>query len=301
MSYPYVTDLANALLGTRWHLPLPTFGVVVALAVVIASAVAVRAVRESERLGRLPPATHAMVTDMVLVAMLAGIIGARVFDILDHFGRFRADPLALIFTRSGFSIYGGLCFGVLAGVLYVRRRAVPVLPMLDAAAPALMLGYGIGRIGCQLSGDGDWGVASDLLWKPHWLPTWFWAQTYEGNITGAVIAPPGVYPTPIYETALALALFGVLWALRSHGQRAGFLFAMYLLLAGFERLVIEKIRINTRYALFGLHVTQAEVVSMLLICAGLIGVVATLRRGGLWSRLALSATVLAALSACAPH
>jgi len=77
MSYPYVTDLANALLGTRWHLPLPTFGVVVALAVVIASAVAVRAVRESERLGRLPPATHAMVTDMVLVAMLAGIIGAR--------------------------------------------------------------------------------------------------------------------------------------------------------------------------------------------------------------------------------
>lgn len=134
MSFPYLTDLINTLFGTRWHLAIPTFGVVVALAVVLATSVAIRCVKEYEKAGRLPPRTHTMVTDMVLVSTLAGILGARLFDIFDHLESFLADPLSMILTRTGFSIYGGLCFGIAAGVLFVKRRSIPVPVMLDAAA-----------------------------------------------------------------------------------------------------------------------------------------------------------------------
>jgi phosphatidylglycerol:prolipoprotein diacylglycerol transferase len=173
--------------------------------------------------------------------------------------------------------------------------------MLDATAPAMMLGYGIGRLGCQISGDGDWGIAANLIMKPGWLPRWFWAQTYDGNIAGVVIAPPGVYPTPIYEFAMALGIFAMLWLLRHHNGRAGLLFSTYLLLAGFERLLIEKIRVNVRYELFGIHLTQAEAISFLLVIMGLVGVLATLRTRRFWPKFIVSAGVLCALSACAPH
>jgi len=301
MSFPYVTDLINAVLGTHLHLPLPMFGVVVAIAIVTATTVATRLVRTYEDLGKLPPQSHTFVADMVLVSALAGIVGARVFDICDNPDRFLADPIAMIFTRAGFSIYGGLCFGIVAGVIFVKRRSVPVIPMLDAAAPAMMLGYGIGRLGCQIAGDGDWGIAANMVMKPSWLPDWAWAQTYDGNIAGVIISPPGVYPTPIYETMMALAIFWVLWRMRLHGNRAGYLFSTYLLLAGFERLLIEKIRINTRYDVFGAHVTQAEAISFLVVIAGLVGVLTTLHRKRLWTRVIVSAGVLSALSACAPH
>jgi phosphatidylglycerol:prolipoprotein diacylglycerol transferase len=301
MSFPYVSDVVNVLFGTRWHAPLPTFGVIVAIAVVVATSVTIRLVRSYEELGKLPLRTHTWVTDMVLVSTLAGIVGARVFDILDNLDRFVADPISMVLTRSGFSIYGGLCFGIMAGVIFVKRRSVPVIPMLDATAPALMLGYGIGRLGCQVAGDGDWGTTANIILKPGWLPQWVWAQTYDGNIAGTIISPPGVYPTPIYEIAMALALFWVLWLMRSHQNRAGYLFSIYLILAGFERLLIEKIRINTRYEVFGVHLTQAEAISFLLIIAGLIGVLATLRENRVWTRIIFSAGVLSALSACAPH
>jgi phosphatidylglycerol---prolipoprotein diacylglyceryl transferase len=301
MAFPYVTDVINAIFGTRWHLPVPTFGVIVAIAVAVSTSVATRLVREYEELGRLPPRSHAFVTDMVLVSTLAGIVGARVFDILDNLGRFVADPLGMIFTRAGFSIYGGLCFGILTGVIFVKRRSVPVVTMLDATAPALMLGYGLGRLGCQIAGDGDWGIAANMLLKPSWLPHWLWAQTYDGNIAGVIIAPPGVYPTPIYEILMALGIFWVLWRLRLRDNRPGYPFSIYLLLAGFERLLIEKIRLNPRYDVFGAHVTQAEAISFLLVIAGLVGVLTTLRKKRPWTRVIVSAGVLAALSACAPH
>ena len=300
-AFPYVTDLVNAVFGTRWNLPIPTFGIIVAIAVVLATSVATKMVKGYEELGKLPRTSHAIVADMAVVSALAGIVGARVFDILDNLDRFFADPISMILTRTGFSIYGGLLFGIVAGVIFVKRRSIPVIPMLDATAPAMMLGYGIGRLGCQIAGDGDWGIAANMALKPSWLPEWFWAQAYDGNIAGVIIAPPGVYPTPIYETTMALAIFGVLWLLRSHNNRAGYLFSIYLLLAGFERMLIEKIRVNTRYDVWGAQVTQAEAISFLLILAGLIGVLATLRTNRFWIRAIVSGGVLAALAACAPR
>jgi phosphatidylglycerol:prolipoprotein diacylglycerol transferase len=300
MSFPYITDILNAILGTQWRLPIPTFGAVVAAAIVVAAGVARKEARRLEAVGRLPRSTQLMIPDLAVVSAVAGIVGARLFHIVDHYSDFAADPSAMIFSRAGFSIYGGLLFGIAAGALFLRRRAIPIVPMLDAVAPSLMLGYGIGRLGCQLAGDGDWGIAADVALKPGWLPDWLWAQTYHGNILGVVIPEPGVYPTPIYESAAALALFGVLWALRSEKQRPGYLFGVYLLLAGFERLLIEKIRINPHHDWLGLHLTQAEAVSILLVAAGLIGVLFTLTGRTPWPRLLLALGVVSALSACVP-
>jgi phosphatidylglycerol:prolipoprotein diacylglycerol transferase len=300
-AFPYVTDAINAAFGTHWRLPVPTFGLVVAISAVVGSAIATQCVTQSEKLGKLPIGTRAIVADTAFVCFLAGIIGARVFSIFENFSLFLADPLALILTRNGFSIYGGLAFGLVAGIIYVKRRSIPILPMLDAVSPALILAYGIGRLGCQLSGDGDWGISAKLALKPSWLPEWLWVQTYDGNIVGVPIAPPGVYPTPIYETIAALVLFVILWLFQSHRNRAGFLFAVYLLATGFERLLIEKIRINTRYDVFGVYVTQAEVISVLLVMGGLLGVLITFRKHRFWTRAIISAGVLSALAACAPH
>jgi len=197
-------------------------------------------------------------------------------------------------------MFGGLCFGIAAGVLFLRRHSVPIVPMLDATAPSMMLGYAIGRLGCQLSGDGDWGIAADMTLKPDWLPVWLWAQTYEGNIVGVAIPNPGVYPTPIYESIVALVIFGVLWTLRSETHRTGYLFSVYLLLAGFERLLIEKIRINVEHRVLGVSVTQAEAISLLLVVVGCAGVLATLRTRRWWIKIAFSVAVVSALSACVP-
>lgn len=301
MAFPYVTDLINALLGTHMTLPIPMFGVIVAIAMAAATSVATRAVRRSEEFGDLPPGTHSIVTDVASVSGVAGIVGARVFSVLENMNGFIADPISMIVTRSGFSIYGGLCFGVVAGVIVVRRRSIPVIPMLDAVAPALMLGYGIGRLGCQIAGDGDWGIFANMSLKPSWVPDWLWAQTYDGNIVGAVIKPPGVYPTPIYEAAMAFALFCGLRLLQSNRNRAGFLFSVYLLATGFERLLIEKIRLNLRYEIVGAMVTQAEAISFLLVIAGLVGVLATQRPNHVWAKAIVSVFVLSALTACALH
>ena len=288
MSYPYLSDLIKALTGLDLPLPFAMFGVFVALGVVVASGRLKAELRRLYGLGRIGPArvrekgsdgvvaTRAVppqpvVADMAMIVVVAGIAGARLFHILEHTGQFAADPWGMIFTRSGLSIFGGLIAGTLAGLVCVRRWRLPVRPLLDATAPAMMIGYAIGRIGCQVSGDGDWGIAANMALKPDWLPTWWWAQTYEHNIYGQVIGAPGVYPTSVYETLMALACFGVLWALRKHPFQAGWLFAVYLVLAGAERLLIEQIRVNPVFDVLGVHATQAEIIAVLLIIAGLLG------------------------------
>ena len=300
MAFPYVTDLLNALFGTQWDLPIPTFGLLVMAAVVSATALARKEVKRQEDAGRLPVATHLVVADLATITVIAGIIGARVFYVIDHWELFIADPWASIASRGGFAIYGGLCSGIASGALYLRARKLPLPPMLDAVAPSLLLGYAVGRLGCQIAGDGDWGIAADMTLKPGWVPEWLWAQTYDGNIAGVVIPAPGVYPTPLYEAVAALGLFGVLWLLRSVARRPGFLFSAYLLLAGFERLLIEKIRVNPEHYWLGAPLTQAEGISILVVVAGLLGVLVSLRGRRYWTRALVSLGVVAALSACVP-
>ena len=286
MSYPFLSDVIQAATGYALPLPLATFGLFVALGALAAGASFRAELKRLYEAGRIGPAyvnglsrpPQEVVSDFIIVVLIAGVLGARLFHILDHLEQFFTDPLGMLLTRSGLSIFGGLIFGTFAGMLCARRWRLPITPLLDAAAPALMLGYAIGRIGCQISGDGDWGIAANMALKPDWLPSWLWAQTYDNNIYGELIAAPGVYPTPMYETAMALLCFALLWAVRRHPFRIGWLFSLYLLLAGAERLLIEQIRVNPVINLGRLHATQAELIASALITLGLLGLLLNRQR-----------------------
>ena len=291
MSYPFLSDAVKALTGLDLPLPLPTFGLLVVCAMFAAAYCLKAELRRMHLAGRIgnarrkaagkewiEVAPQEIVSDLTFTVMLAGIVGARLFHILENLDSFAAAPWDMIFSRSGLSIFGGLIFGTIAGVLFVRRWRLPARPMLDAVAPAMMLGYAVGRIGCQISGDGDWGGPANMALKPDWLPTWAWAQTYENNIIGEVIAAPGVYPTPIYETAMGLACFALLWALRKHPFKTGWLFSVYLLLAGVERLLIEQIRVNPVLEVLGVQATQAQMIAVVLIACGVAGMALLGRR-----------------------
>lgn len=286
-SYPYLSDLFRDLTGLDLPLPLPMFGLLVLVAVVVAGLVLRSELRRRWRAGQLvvdgrPGAVDSLqevddFTGTFTAAMLlAGIAGAKLFSLAEDPGAVLADPVGAVVSSSGFNIIGGLVVATLVGVLMVRRRSLHVPVFLDAAAPAVMLGYAIGRIGCQVSGDGDWGLRADLADKPGWLPTWLWAQTYEGNILGVTIPEPGVYPTPLWETAMALVLFALLWSLRRHAFRPGWLFALWLVLGAAERLAIEPLRVNEVHGPWQL--SQAQYLSAVMLVAGLVGVALLSRR-----------------------
>jgi phosphatidylglycerol:prolipoprotein diacylglycerol transferase len=296
MAYPTLGDLIQDLIGLDLPLPIPTFGLLVGLALLAAVQLAEVELRRKHAAGEMPPArrhggsdnrgavnevvpAYELLTGLTLWMVFAGLIGARVFHLFEYWDDFVRNPMEMIFTRSGFTIFGGLVFGLLAGAVYARRHRIPLPELADAIAPALMMGYAIGRVGCQLSGDGDWGIAADVALKPSWVPMWLWAQTYEGNVAGVLIEPPGVYPTPIYETAMALVAFAILWAVRKHPWRAGWLFSLFLLLTGIERLLIEQIRVNATFELLGLQLTQAKLIAAAMLVVGAIGVVVLKKPG----------------------
>lgn len=262
-SYPYLSDLVRAATGLDLPLPIPMFGLFVLVAVLVAGWVLRLEMRR-----RFPDRDVDEWTSFFAMAMmLAGVVGARLFSIAEDPGRLVSDPSAVLVSRNGFNIIGGLVVATAVGVWLVRRAGYPVAQVLDAAAPSVMLGYAVGRIGCQVSGDGDWGLPANLSAKPGWVPTWLWAQTYEGNILGQPIPAPGVYPTPIWETIGCLALFLVLWRLRRHSHRYGWLFAMFMVLASLERLAIEPLRVNETHPPFGW--SQAQYLSLLFFVLGL--------------------------------
>jgi phosphatidylglycerol:prolipoprotein diacylglycerol transferase len=215
---------------------------------------------------------------VIILAGIFGIAGSKLFHILENLPQFFQDPMRMIFSAGGLTFYGGLICAGLAITWYVKKKGIAPSLMADAVAPGLILAYGIGRIGCHLSGDGDWGITSNLADKPGWIPHWLWAETYPNNINGEVLLGDGVFPTPLYEFAMSLVLFGVLWALRRHPFKSGWLFGLYLVFAGAERLLIEQIRVNNTFDLFGMTVTQAEVISVIMILIGLLLLIRTTQK-----------------------
>jgi prolipoprotein diacylglyceryltransferase len=226
---------------------------------------------------------HELMGNVVAIAAIAGLLGAKIFHNLENINELMADPVGALFSFSGLTFYGGLIVAAFSVLYYTSRHNIPNLVMMDAAAPALMLAYAIGRVGCHLSGDGDWGI-DNLAPKPEWLafmPDWFWAYNYPHNVInqGVPIAgcegnhcyvlPNPVFPTPLYEALICMALFGLLWLLKTQFSIPGTLFFFYLILNGIERFLIEKIRINTTYQIGGNQVTQAEIISMAFIITGI--------------------------------
>ena len=216
---------------------------------------------------------YMMMGNMTLVAALAGFAGAKLFHHLEHFSELIADPMVLFKDPfSGLTFFGGLICGGAAVLWYSGKRGVNWKTMLDIGAPGMMLAYGVGRMGCHFSGDGDWGI-ENLAPKPNgfgWLPDWAWAYKYEGNVHGMILENP-VWPTSVYEIAMALTIFAILWAIRKKFA-PGVLFSIYFIFAGIERFSIESIRVNPdQFA--GVAFTQAEIISMVMMLLGVIGII----------------------------
>jgi prolipoprotein diacylglyceryl transferase len=224
---------------------------------------------------------HDRVGDIVVFAALFGFAGAKIFHNLENWSEFTADPIGALLSFSGLTFYGGLICAAIAIIWYARKHKIGIRHLCDAAAPSLMLSYGIGRIGCQVSGDGDWGIVNNRPNPYGWLPDWIWSYTYPNNVINAGVPIPGcegnycnelplpVYPTPFYETIACILLFAFLWAVRKKITIPGRLFGLYLIVNGIERFFIEKIRVNTKYDIFGFHPTQAELISSILVLTGI--------------------------------
>jgi prolipoprotein diacylglyceryltransferase len=279
---------------------------------------------------------HDRVGDIIILGLVFGIFGAKLFDGLENWDDFIKNPIARLFSDSGLTFYGGLIVAAIAICWYAAKRGIKLIHLVDSAAPALMIAYAIGRIGCQVAGDGDWGVYNsayvndstmttvrlagegdymkalkkdstyflegvvpdsrqyngrvsssleevpNIYYKaPSFIPNWMVAYSFPKNVNADGVKIPGdtdehnralpvpVFPTPFYETVACTLLFLLLWTIRKRIKIPGVIFGIYLILNGLERFTVEKIRVNNTYSIFGIHPTQAEIISLCLFLAGL--------------------------------
>jgi len=231
-------------------LAIPTFGLMVAAAMLAAYFV-LRA--DLERRG-IAAENPDLAEKLVAVPSLAGIVGAKLYHVLETPRELLADPVGLLFSQFGFAWFGGLIAGLLAFLWLAHSRRIAILEMLDAGSPAAALGYGIGRIGCLLSGDGDYGIPTSLPW----------GMSFPNGLVPTI---ERVHPTPIYELLAACVIAWWLWraGMPEKQARRGYVFAQYLVLTGVARFLVEFIRINPR-SFFGL--TNAQALSLASILAG---------------------------------
>jgi len=231
-------------------LQLPTFGLMVATGLFVASYVLQADFRRR--------GIRADAFLIIGIAGLAGIVGARLYHVLESPSDFFSDPWPLLISRFGFAWFGGFLGGFAALLILARREKIPVLTFLDACSPAACVGYAIGRIGCFLSGDGDYGIPTSLPWGMSFP-------------NGVVPTAERVHPTPLYEFLAWLLIAYVLWRLgarflREH-QPAGRVFCAYLILTGVARFLVEIIRLNPRSFL---GMSNAQTVSLACVVFGLV-------------------------------
>lgn len=245
-------------------------------------------------------------SDIIILAGLSGVLGSKLFSITEDLSGFFKDPLGSLFSGAGLNIYGGLILAFIAVYWYVKKIGIKPVYMMDISGMGILLGYAIGRMGCQLSGDGDWGIAASAI--PDWwvLPDWLWSYNYPNNVNndGTLLSQcdpevfraarvsglsseasclkscgmrycfelnPGVYPTPLYEILFGLLAFALLWFNKHRFKIPGTIFFIYMILNGIERFFIEFIRVNEKYQMLGLNWSQAQYISIIFIIGGLGG------------------------------
>ena len=187
-----------------------------------------------------------LASSFVFAAAVGGLIGARLLFILDEWEAFLVAPMNYIFTGAGFTWYGGFLGGTVAVSWVVKKNKIPWLVGADIAAPALAIAYGVGRLGCHVAGDGDWGTVTDVPWGVAYTQAIIgWVDPNTG-----IPYPPGVrvHPTPIYEFIESVIVFTILWLLKDKGYAPGTIAWLYLILAGFARFIVEFWRINPSLA-----------------------------------------------------
>jgi len=225
------------------------------------------------------------ISDITVVTAISGIFGARLFSIFENMDAFLKDPIGQLLSGSGLTVYGGLIVGFIGGYWYVRKLGMHGRHAMDACAPAMVMGQLVGRMGCQFSGDGDWGIVNTAP-KPSWfaLPDWAWVYDYPRNVLqrGEKMTDcigeycnhlvPGVYPTPIYEVTGYAITFAILWFLRKRIKTAGVLFFIFMVLSGIVRFFVEDLRVNDTYELLGFNWSFSKYIAVGIIVVGLAGI-----------------------------
>ncbi|MBE2218947.1 MAG: prolipoprotein diacylglyceryl transferase [Ignavibacteria bacterium] len=221
--------------------------------------------------------------NITFIALVGGVIGSKLLYVIEEWKAISSMPASKMFSTdglfspAGLTFYGGLILATAMIYLYTRAKKIPFLRVCDAAAPSLAIGYGIARIGCHLSGDGDYGLpVSEFM---SWVP---WGTDYSNGTLPPSIAFRGTdlaakfggvvpdntlcHPTPMYELVFGVLIFWFLWRKRTIFKGDGKLFGLYLILAGAARLLVEFIRLNPRYML---GLSEAQLISIILIGIGL--------------------------------
>ena len=234
-----------------WFLTLNTFGLMLWLACVAAAFVLDRGFRRA--------GLQADAVGMVAVAAIAGIVGAKLWHVVDSPIEFRMQGWSVLWDTAGFAWFGGLVFGISALVFQGWRAKIGGLRTLDLAAPAAAIGYGIGRIGCFLSGDGCYGIPTNLPWGMGF------PRGIEPTATGV-----RVHPTPLYELGAGLLIGAWLWWRGGKKRGTGAIVGEYLVLSGIARFLVEFVRRNPK-VLWGL--SNAQLASAGSVLAGIVLVV----------------------------
>ena len=216
-------------------------------------------------------------SNVTLLAVIFGIIGAKIHYLIEQWDRFVVDP-SIALSPGGLTFYGGLLLAFAFNYWYIKyKKKVDVLKVMDAVAPALILGYGIARIGCHLAGDGDYGLPTELAWGTDYSggtypPSDAFLQLPEvaNRFPGGIVPDTTpLHPTPIYEFLAMVLIFLFLWKIRRRTKPDGTLFMIYLTAAALERFLIEFIRINPRMFL---GLSEAQLISVVLLALGVYGV-----------------------------
>lgn len=213
---------------------------------------------------------------ITLLAIVFGVAGSKILYVLENLDAFRQTP-SILFSPAGLTWYGGFFLATFAIWIFTRRRKIAFLSVCDAAAPGLILGYGIARIGCHLAGDGDYGMPTDLPWAAVYSEGTYPPSVAFRNfpeivgqygVDGVVPDTIPVHPTPVYEFLLGVAGFALLMSLRKRDWAPGRLFMVYLVAAGLSRFLVEFLRLNPR--IFA-GLSEAQLISVLLIAGGFYG------------------------------
>ena len=199
---------------------------------------------------------------LLLAIIPSAIVGAKIFHIIDYFDEFLKDPMGMIISGSGLTVYGGYIVAILVSIYVIRKNRESVLNVLDLASPPMALGYAIGRIGCHVAGDGCYGINTDSIL----------GMAYPNGLSPTSAT---VYPTPLFESFFSFCIVVLLMQLRKKELPLGFLFFLYIALNGIARFSVEFIRLNPSVA-FGL--SQAQIIAIFFFLTGIIGILLVKKR-----------------------